>query len=104
MLKLTVYIPETHLEVVKAALFEAGAGRYAAYAECCWQILGTGQFRPLKDSKPFVGCLDQVAKVPEYRVEMICREELVTAVIVALRKTHPYQEPAFDFVKIMYGI
>jgi hypothetical protein len=100
MYKLTVYIPESHLERVKAALFEAGAGRYAAYDRCCWQVLGQGQFRPLEGSAPFIGQAGVVERVPEYRVELICADEWVAAVTVALRAAHPYEEPAFDFVRI----
>lgn len=101
MYKLTVYIPESHLEEVKAALFAAGAGRYAAYDACCWQVLGTGQFRPLEGSAPFIGQAGEVARVPEYRVEMICADEAVAAAEAALRAAHPYEEPAFDFVRVV---
>ena len=100
MCKLTVYIPESHLESVKDALFEAGAGRYAAYDRCCWQVLGQGQFRPLAGSDPFVGRSGVDECVPEYRVEMICPDDAVAAVTAALRATHPYEEPAFDFVRV----
>ena len=100
MYKLTVYIPESHLEPVKEALFAAGAGRYAAYDRCCWEVLGQGQFRPLAGSDPFIGQLGAVERVPEYRVEMICADEAVAAVTAALRGSHPYEEPAFDFVRI----
>ena len=55
MLKLTVYIPETHLDVVKSVLFAAGAGRYGGYDSCSWQVRGEGQFRPLDGSTPYVG-------------------------------------------------
>lgn len=103
MYKLTVYIPESHLEAVKAALFAAGAGRYAAYDSCCWQVLGTGQFRPLEGSAPFIGQVGKVARVPEYRVEMICADEAVAAAEAALRVAHPYEEPAFDFVRVETG-
>jgi hypothetical protein len=99
MYKLTVYIPESHLEVVKDALFAAGAGRYAAYDRCCWQVLGQGQFRPLAGSDPFIGTQDQEERLPEYRVEMICADDVVAAVTDALRAAHPYEEPAFDFVR-----
>lgn len=98
MLKLTVYIPETHLEAVKSALFVAGAGRYRHYDCCAWQVRGEGQFRPLTDSAPFVGQAGVITRVPEYRVEMLCHESCAAAVIDALRKAHPYEEPAFDFV------
>jgi len=99
MYKLTVYIPEAHLEPVKAALFAAGAGRYGAYDCCCWQVLGQGQFRPLAGSHPFVGQTGLVEKVLEYRVEMICRDDALADVTAALRAVHPYEEPAFDFVR-----
>ena len=100
MKKLTVYIPEGHLEAVKEALFAAGAGRYEEYDRVCWQVLGSGQFRPLKGSHPVIGEVGQVSHVPEYRVEMICEEARVGAVSAALRAAHPYEVPAFDFVAI----
>ena len=100
MYKLTVYIPESHLEAVKDALFAAGAGRYAAYDRCCWQVQGQGQFRPLAGSAPFVGKAGVAERVAEYRVEMICADAAVAAVTAALRKAHPYEEPAFDFVRV----
>jgi hypothetical protein len=103
MKKLTVYIPETHLEVVKQALFDAGAGRYAAYDHCCWQVLGRGQFRPLNGSHPAIGEVGQETRVAEYRVEMICDDARVENITAALRATHPYEEPAFDYVDIHMG-
>lgn len=103
MYKLCLYVPASHLESVKAALFEAGAGRIGNYDSCCWQTLGTGQFRALDGSSPFTGELDRVAQVEEYRVEMVCADEKVTAVVAALRRAHPYEEPAFDLIKLESG-
>ena len=100
MLKLTVYIPETHLEQVKGALFEAGAGQYEGYDCCSWEVRGTGQFRPLRGSDPFLGVQGEVERVTEYRVEMVLRDELVDAVRSALRRAHPYEVPAYDFAEI----
>lgn len=100
MYKLCVYIPESHLEPVKQALFAAGAGRIGDYDCCCWQVLGTGQFRPLEGSQPFIGQTGEVEQVAEYRVEMVCADELVDAVLAALRDAHPYEEPAFDLWRL----
>lgn len=100
MKKLTVYIPEASLDKVKDALFAAGAGQYAAYDRCCWQVLGIGQFRPLKGSRPAIGEVGEETRVAEYRVEMICEDTLEAAITAALRAAHPYEEPAFDFVDI----
>ena len=96
MLTLVVYIPLTHVEGVKSALFEAGAGRYRNYDCCSWQVEGTGQFRPLEGSDPYLGTQNQTESVPEARVEMICEDEHLPAVIAAIRASHPYEEPAFS--------
>ncbi len=100
MYKLCVYIPEPHLDAVKRALFDAGAGRIGNYSDCCWQVLGTGQFRPGEGSRPFLGDRDRLETVAEYRVEMVCDDAAVDAVVAALRQAHPYEEPAFDLIRV----
>ena len=99
MYKLCVYVPEESLESVKRALFDAGAGRIGNYSDCCWQVLGTGQFRPGEGSQPFLGSQGEVEQVSEYRVEMVCADEVVDGVVAALREAHPYEEPAFDLIR-----
>lgn len=100
MYKLCFYVPETHLESVKAAVFAAGAGRIGDYDSCCWQVKGEGQFRPLPGSRPFLGVQDQLESVTEYKVEMVCAEAHVHAVTAALRLAHPYETPAFDVMRL----
>jgi hypothetical protein len=65
------YVPESHLEVVKDAVFAAGAGTIGDYQNCCWQVLGQGQFRPMAGSQPFIGEQGQLEQVAEWRVEMV---------------------------------
>ena len=101
MYKLGFYVPDSHLEVVKAALFAAGAGTIGNYDSCCWQVLGRGQFRPLAGSNPHLGQQGMVEQVPEWRVEMVVPDALLKAVIAALRASHPYEEPAFDVVALV---
>jgi hypothetical protein len=96
MYKLVFFVPESHLDSVKAAVFAAGAGRIGQYDQCCWQGLGQGQFRPLSGATPFIGSSNQLEILPEYRVEMVCADEHIGAAISALREAHPYEEPAFD--------
>lgn len=101
MYKLSVFIPESHLDSVKEALFDAGAGRQGDYDRCCWQTLGRGQFRPLQGSDPFLGQQGELEVVNEYKVEMLCDESCSREVIEALREAHPYEEPAFDLVSVV---
>ena len=98
--KLTVYIPDAYLESVKQALFAAGAGCYEGYDCCCWQVRGTGQFRPLAGSSPFVGTVGALEAVEEWRVEMICPEARLSDIKTALVAAHPYEVPAYDFIRI----
>ena len=100
MMKLCFYVPVTHLEAVKAAVFAAGAGRIGDYEHCAWQVAGQGQFRPLTGSNPFIGAQDHLETLEEYRVEMVCDDHCVVAVVAALRAAHPYEEPAFDVVRV----
>ena len=101
MYKLVIYVPESHLEAVKSALFAAGAGRMGDYDSCAWQVLGQGQFRPLEGSQPYLGQQGQVEHVPEYRVELVCADECINDVLSALRRAHPYEEPAYDVWRLM---
>lgn len=100
MYKLIFFVPDSHLEQVKAALFSAGAGHIGNYDQCCWQVLGQGQFRPLAGAAPFIGERDQLKVLAEYRVEMVCADECVDGVVAALRLAHPYEEPAFDIWRL----
>jgi hypothetical protein len=101
MYKLCYYVPEDFLDATKQAVFDAGAGKIGDYDQCCWQVKGTGQFRPLPGSDPFLGVQQQLEKVDEYRVELVCPEQSILAVIAALKAAHPYEEPAYDVVKIV---
>ncbi|ARB45121.1 YqfO family protein [Alloalcanivorax xenomutans] len=94
--KLCFYVPVSHVETVKAAVFDAGAGRIGDYDRCSFQVLGQGQFRPLDGSNPYLGSRGLVETVEEYRVEMICEADRLEPAVRALRDAHPYEEPAID--------
>lgn len=100
MYKISVFIPEEYLEPVKSAMFEAGAGRIGDYDSCAWQCPGSGQFRPLDNASPFIGEAGKVETVLEYKVEMVCADELIQAAITAMKQAHPYEEPAYHVWKL----
>ncbi len=100
MLKLVIYVPDTHLEVVKSAVFSAGAGRIGNYDCCSWQVKGQGQFRALEGSDPFLGEQGIIEQVEEWRVETVVPDALIDDVLHAMREAHPYEEPAFDIFRM----
>lgn len=96
---LAVYVPETHKEQLKEALFRAGAGHIGNYDSCCWETAGTGQFRPLPGACPFLGRAGQVEQVREWKLEMAVPEECLPAVLEALKRAHPYETPAYHWFR-----
>ena len=96
MLKIEFYVPPSHVEEVKQALFAAGAGRIGCYDCCAWQVLGEGQYRPAAGSRPYQGQPGELERVPEYKVEMVCAEQHLDAALRALLAAHPYEEPAWQ--------
>lgn len=95
-----VHVPETHVEQVKQAIFAAGAGKLGNYSCCAWQVKGEGQFCPDAGSNPYIGQQGRVEKVIEYRVHTICSKKCLHNVIDAMKKTHPYEMPAYGVVKL----
>ncbi|MDX1838209.1 NGG1p interacting factor NIF3 [Legionella taurinensis] len=98
--KLSFYVPESHLQEVKQALFNAGAGKLGNYDQTCWQTLGQGQFRPLQGANPTLGERLELTYVTEVKVEMLCEEGRLPDAIRALKQAHPYEEPAYDIVRL----
>lgn len=96
MYKLAFFVPPSHVDVVKAAVFAAGGGRIGDYDHCAWQTLGQGQFRPLDGSQPFLGQAGQVEQVQEWKVELVVVDDLVAQVVAALKASHPYETPAYE--------
>lgn len=100
MYKLCFFVPESHLEQVKTALFHAGAGKIGQYDCCSWQVKGEGQFRALSGSQPFLGKHGEIEKVDEYKVEMVCEPELIESAVSTLKQAHPYETPAYEVYKL----
>jgi hypothetical protein len=101
MLLLCFYVPEKNKEEVKKAVFEAGGGSIGNYDSCSFETMGMGQFRALQGSKPHIGKLDQVEKVPEVKVELVCEEARLPNIIKALKDSHPYETPAYYIIRML---
>lgn len=94
--KIVCFVPESHADAVRQALWQAGAGVIGEYAECSFNLAGTGTFRGSEKSNPTLGKAGQSETVQEIRVELDCPTARLASAITALRTVHPYEEPAFD--------
>jgi hypothetical protein len=99
--KLVVFVPPEALDTVRDALFEAGAGRIGAYERCSWYTEGTGTFLGGEETAPAVGEPGREERVSEFRLETTFAAELHEQVIAAVRRAHPYEEPAFDVYELL---
>lgn len=98
--KIVVYVPESHADAVRAALGRSGAGHIGNYSHCTFSVKGTGRFKPEDGAKPAIGAVGKLEAVSEERIETVCREDRLTAVLEAVRGAHPYEEPAVDVYPI----
>jgi dinuclear metal center YbgI/SA1388 family protein len=94
--KIVVFVPDKDLANVQGAMFAEGAGRIGQYDECSFRLAGTGTFFGTESTNPTVGEKGRREDVSEWRLEVVCPEPRVDAVLRALRRAHSYEEPAYD--------
>ncbi|MBN1118943.1 MAG: Nif3-like dinuclear metal center hexameric protein [Bacteroidales bacterium] len=100
LLKLVTFVPETHAEQVRQAIFDAGAGNIGNYESCSYNIEGTGTFKGNEVTNPFVGEKGRLHFEKEIRIETVLPAIIKSRVINALLKSHPYEEVAYDLYAI----
>jgi dinuclear metal center YbgI/SA1388 family protein len=94
--KIVVFIPDGYQDAVREAMAKEGAGWIGDYSHCTFMTKGTGTFKPLEGTNPFIGKQGQVEKAEEYRLETIVPQDKVGKVIKAMLEVHPYEEVAYD--------
>jgi hypothetical protein len=94
--KIVVFVPETHTDMVREAMGKAGAGKIGNYSFCSFASKGIGRFKPEQGSDPHIGEVGKFEEVAEERIETICSREKLQGVIAAIKEVHPYDEVALD--------
>jgi hypothetical protein len=94
--KLVTFVPLTHSDAVRKEMGKAGAGKIGNYMHCSFSSRGTGRFLPGEGSDPVIGAVGNLEEVEEERIEVLCTEETIDAVIAAMKSVHPYEEVAYD--------
>ena len=100
MYKLNYYVPTKAKEKTKKALFGIGVGKFDNYEHCAFEILGRGQFKPIGSANPYIGKTGTLEYVEEYKVEMICRDDLIKKAVEVLKEAHPYEEVAYEVIRL----
>jgi dinuclear metal center YbgI/SA1388 family protein len=101
LIKLITFVPHNEAEAVRLAMFNAGGGQIGEYDQCSYNLEGTGTFRASDEANPHVGEVGKMHQEPETRVELIVPKPLLSKVINALLKSHPYEEVAYDIYPLL---
>ena len=94
--KLVVFVPETHTDVVREAMGKAGAGKIGNYSFCTFSTKGIGRYKPEKGANPHIGEVGKLEEVSEERIETVVEISKLEEVVKAIRAVHPYEEIALD--------
>ncbi|MFQ5423327.1 MAG: Nif3-like dinuclear metal center hexameric protein [Phycisphaerae bacterium] len=94
--KLVVFVPPERVDAIAEAVFDAGAGRIGQYEKCSFRLAGQGTFFGTESTAPAVGRRGRFERVDEIRLEVILPRIRLPDVTAAVRRAHPYDEPAFD--------
>ncbi len=94
--KIVVFVPESHANVVREAMGKTGAGKIGNYTFCSFSSKGIGRFKPEEGAHPNIGEVGKLESVYEERIEIVCDRNLLKEVVAAIKKVHPYEEIALD--------
>lgn len=96
--KLVTFVPTDNAQIVREALFNAGAGKIGNYDSCSFNTEGKGTFKGNENSNPFAGKPNELHTESETRIETIFPIHLKGKIISALMSAHPYEEVAYDII------
>ena len=94
--KLVVFVPTDQLDVVRDAIFKAGAGHIGNYSECSFVTDGMGSYKGNESSNPVYGEKGERHYEQEGKIEVIVSRHISSKVISAMINAHPYEEVAYD--------
>ena len=96
--KIKITVPVKAAAKIRRALGQAGAGIQGNYQFTSFSTSGVGRFKPMSGAKPAIGKIGKLEHVKEEMIETICHKKLIKKVIAAVKKSHPYEEPAIDIM------
>ncbi len=100
-MQISVTVPLSHFNVVREAIWSIGVGVIGYYSHCSLASKVVGTFKPNDEAKPFIGKNGAVEHVEEVQVEIGCKIEEVKKVVEAIKKVHPYEQPAINIVPLL---
>jgi hypothetical protein len=101
IVKIQTYCPREGADDIRLAIGNAGGGVIGNYTYCAFLSSGHGYFLPMEGSSPTIGKQGNIEKVEEIKIEFVCEQGRVKAVIEAIKKAHPYEEVPIDIFQLL---
>ncbi|MCR5662224.1 MAG: cytochrome C biogenesis protein [bacterium] len=98
--KLEIFIPESHLAVLRSTLQAADAGHIGNYDSCLAFSRVTGTWRPLDGAHPYIGTGGAVSEESEIKVEVNVKGSNLKRTLQAIKSVHPYEEPLINIIPL----
>lgn len=99
-LKIVTFVPESHANIIRQAMGDAGAGVISNYSHCTYSTKGIGRFKPLEGANPVLGTIGEIEAVAEERIETVCERDKLEQVVKAIQDNHPYEVAPIDVYEI----
>jgi len=99
--KLEIFIPKSHFNILQDALRTAKAGVVGNYDSVLSYSTIRGTWRPLEGSNPYDGEVGALCEGEEYKVEVCCNMEKLAQTIDAIKVIHPYEEPVINTIPLI---
>jgi len=108
-IKLSVFVPFSHIDTVAEAIHQAGGGIIGEYSHCSFRTIGTGTFKGSAKSNPALGNKMNLEYTDEIKLEVLINSFDSSKIISAVLNAHPYEEVAYDLYplsnkNVNYGI
>lgn len=98
---IVVGVPPEQAASVLDAISSAGGGIIGNYTHCGFTSDGEGRFKPSEAASPYVGARQTINAVRETRIETFCDRDRAKAVVSAIRRAHPYEEPVIYLIPLL---
>ena len=98
--KLVTYTIPENAEIVRNALFDAGAGTIGNYENCSFNSNGIGTYRGNEQSNPEIGERFEFVQANEIKIEVTFEKHLENKILKALFKSHLYEEVAYEIYNL----
>lgn len=98
--KLVTFTVPENADLLRNALFDAGAGKIGNYENCSFNSTGIGTYKGNENSNPVIGNKFELTRSEELKIEVTFEKHLQRIILKALFENHIYEEVAYEIYNL----